>query len=95
MAHTRINEWKVLGDGSVRAKVKGQGKEGAEHYILSFCYAVDRFCCDIMDDWGCEVNAVANESLIGLFQTVAEETKISFAKLADLMIVCEKNVTKE
>lgn len=95
MAHTRINEWKVLGDGSVKAKVRGQGEEGAEHYILSFCYAVDRFCCDIMDDWGCEVNAVANESLIGLFQNVAEETKISFAKLADLMIVCEKNITKE
>ena len=95
MAHTRINEWKVLGDGSVKAKVRGQGEEGAEHYILSFCYAVDRFCCDIMDEWGCEVNAVANESLIGLFQHVAEETKISFAKLADLMIVCEKNITKE
>lgn len=92
---TKINEWKILGDGSVRAKVRGKGEEGAKHFILSFCYAVDRFCCDILDDWGCEVNAVANKSLIGLFQTVSEETKISFAKLADLMVVCEEHVKKE
>ena len=39
---TKINEWKILSDGSVRAKVRGKGEEGAEHFILSFCYAVDR-----------------------------------------------------
>lgn len=95
MAHTKITACKVLGDGSVRAKIRGQGEEGAEHFILCFCYAVDRFCCDILDDWGCEVNSVANESLIGLFQIVSEEVKISFAKLADVMIVCETNIKKE
>lgn len=89
---TKINEWKILGDGSLKAKVRGKSEDGAEHYILHIGYfaSMHEYGVDIYDDWADLVVNFSSASVIALFKFISEQTKISLAKLADLMVEAEK-----
>lgn len=89
---TKINEWKILGDGSLKAKVRGKNEEGAEHFILHIGYAVEshEYTVDIYNDWADLVDGSTSGSVIALFDFISKATKISIAKLTDLMIEAEK-----
>lgn len=89
---TKINEWKTLDDGSLKAKVRGKSEEGAEHYILHIDYSMTlkEYTVYIYDDWADLVVNFVSASVIALFKFISEQTKISLAKLADLMVEAEK-----
>ena len=89
---TKINEWKIMGDGSLKAKVRGKSEDGAEHYILHINYFMSEreYAVDIYDDWADLVTNLSSPSVIELFNFISKETKISLAKLTDLMVEVEK-----
>lgn len=92
MAHTKINEWKILGDGSLKAKIRGKDGEGAAHYIvhLDFFTSDNTYTVDLYDDWADLVGQYYSESLIAVFNFISKETHVSLQKLMDLMIEAEK-----
>lgn len=92
MAHTKINEWKILGDGSLKAKIRGKDEDGAAHYIvqIDFYTTNNEFGCSLFDDWADLVGNFSSPSLITLFNFISKETHISLNKLMDLMVEAEK-----
>lgn len=83
---TKINESKVMGDGTVKAKIRSEGT----HYVVEFnATESEGYKYTILDDWCDIVGTHSSLSLFKLFQSLADDMKCTLTKLTDVIEVVE------
>lgn len=82
---TKINESKVMEDGTVKAKIRSEGT----HYVVEFIKHEDGYKYTVLDDW-CDILVSRScPSLFKLFQYLADDMKCTLTKLTDVIEVVE------